>query len=98
MVRVAVLLVITLGGCGAVTQGQQARFANHRIEQSKAQYEAAADNLGRCVAAKLVAVAYADAEANADAQVWRAREAADCQAAYAELGSAAETPVVPASE
>lgn len=92
MSRIATLLLLSLAGCGAVTQGQQARFTSHRIEQSKAQYEAAADNLGRCVAAKLVAVAYADAEAEADAKVWRARETADCQAAYAELGSAPEMP------
>jgi uncharacterized protein YgiB involved in biofilm formation len=83
-------MLLTLGGCGAVTEGQKARFSNHRVEQSKAQYEAATDNLGRCVAAKLVAIAYTDAQAEVDARVWRAREAADCQAAYAELGSAAE--------
>lgn len=86
MARLAVLLMaMATGGCG-LRENRETMLQQHQLQTARTQYEAARDNLGRCVAAKMVAVAYADLGNAADAGAWRAKERIDCQAAYAELG------------
>ena len=86
MVRGAVLLtVLAAGGCG-LRENRAAMLHQHQLEAARTRYEAAPDNLGRCVAAKMVAVAYRDLGNTADEGAWRAKERVDCQAAYADLG------------
>ncbi len=82
---VLVGLALAASGCG-LREEREAKFHTLRLERATADYEAASGNLGRCVAAKMVALAYADLGNTADAGAWRARETADCQAARAELG------------
>ena len=83
-VAAAILAALT-AGCG-LREGREAKLNAHRVDEAQAQYEAATSNLERCVAAKMVALAYADLGNTADAGAWRARENVDCQAAYGELG------------
>ena len=83
-IATAILVGLT-AGCG-LREGREAKLNTHRVEQAQAQYEAATNNLSRCVAAKMVALAYADLGNTADAAAWRARESVDCQAAFGELG------------
>ena len=91
--RLSILVMaVLLAGCG-LREGRQAKFDSHRISQTVAEYEAATNPLGRCVAAKMTALAYDDAGAASDAEAWRAREKLDCQAAYSEVAEGA-----PASE
>lgn len=83
-----VLSAVALWGCD-LRQAREARFAEHRVSQATADYEkAGADPLARCVNARLVALAHADAGRAADANAWRAREAIDCAAAKAAMGGA----------
>ena len=78
-------LALAGSGCG-LREDREAKLNDYRVKQAQAQYQAARDNLSRCVAAKMTALAYADLGNTADASVWRTREQADCQAAYAGLG------------
>lgn len=80
-------LALSATGCSGVRDAQVARYENHRVQQAVQDYEAErADPVGRCVAAKMVSTAYADAGARSEAEAWAAREAADCRAAYAAMG------------
>ncbi len=85
MRSIILLMAVLLSGCG-LREGRQAKFDSHRISRAVADYEAADGPLGRCVAAKMAALAYADAGSSSDAQAWRARESLDCQAAHAAMG------------
>jgi hypothetical protein len=64
---------------------QDGRVARHQLGAAEQRYEAAANNLERCTAAKLVALAHEDAGDAGNAEAWRARETLDCQAALAEF-------------
>lgn len=84
-----IVIAALLSGCGGLREAQEAKYQGHRVNQATADYEAAAaDPLGRCVAAGAAARAYEDAGARSDAQAWRARETLDCQAAHAAMSGA----------
>jgi hypothetical protein len=93
--RLLAILVLCLstGGCAQVLKGQAQMVHNLEIQDALAGYRNAAAPLDRCVKAKLVAVAYADAHETANAAAWNAREREDCAAAVAALG--VEPPMKP---
>jgi hypothetical protein len=82
--------ILSLGllcaGCGQVADAQAKLVENLRIKDAIGDYEKASQPLDRCVKAKMVAAAYADAKDVAETQAWSAREHEDCQAAAAALG------------
>jgi hypothetical protein len=79
---VAILgLGLLCAGCGQVADAQAKLVENLRIKDAIGDYEKATAPLDRCVKAKLVAAAYADAKDAAETDAWSAREHEDCQAA-----------------
>ena len=84
LMLIATALLTT--GCGQVVEERRTKLLDHQLRTARAEYEGARTNLDRCIAAKLVAVAQADLGNTVDAQAWRAREGADCEAAFADLG------------
>jgi hypothetical protein len=82
----AILVVCVLcAGCGQVADAQARLVDNLRIKGAVAEYEKATRPLDRCVKAKLVAAAYADARDLTEAGAWTAREHEDCQSAAAAM-------------
>ena len=87
--RLAILALTALcAGCAPAMKAQMEMVDTLRVKDAVTAYEAARTTtpLDRCVKAKLVAIAYADAKDSANASAWRAREREDCQAAIAALG------------
>jgi hypothetical protein len=86
--RGAAILCLGLlcAGCGQVADAQAKLVESLRIKDAIGEYEKASRALDRCVKAKMVAAAYADAKDVAETQAWSAREHEDCQAAAAALG------------
>lgn len=87
MRRAAILGVgLLCAGCGQVADAQATLVEDLRIKDAISAYEQAGkagSALDRCVEAKFVAIAYADAKDVADSQAWRAREREDCRLAAA---------------
>lgn len=82
-------LLVLLGACAQVSESRAARAHDLVVRDALANYEKASragDPLDMCVKARLVAVAYEDAEAPASAQAWRAREREACRLAMDALG------------
>jgi hypothetical protein len=77
---------LLLAGCGQVADAQGALVATLRIKAAVGDYEKSHTPTDRCVKARLVAVAYADARDKAETEAWQAREQEDCRAAAASLG------------
>jgi hypothetical protein len=73
-------------GCGQVADAQARLVENLRIKDAVSDYEKASQPLDRCVKAKLVAAAYADAKDVAETQAWSAREHEDCRVAATSVG------------
>ncbi len=99
MIRRALILVLAslCAGCAPALQAQVRAVDNLKVQTAVTAYEAARGGpaLDRWVKAKLVAIAYQDAEDPTNASAWRAREREDCQAAIAATGVAA--PAQPAT-
>lgn len=77
-----------LAGCANALDAQVQSVHALKVREAMNDYEKAAAGapLDRCVKAKLVALAYEDAEDSVSASAWHAREKADCQAAMAAVG------------
>ncbi|HLZ73702.1 hypothetical protein [Phenylobacterium sp.] len=73
-------------GCGQVADAQGQLVETLKIRDATSDYEKARAPLDRCVKAKLVAAAYADARNTGESQAWEAREHEDCRAAAAAAG------------
>ena len=86
--RVAAILGVGLlcAGCGQVADAQAKLVETLRVRDAIGDYQKASRPLDRCVRAKLVAAAYADAKDVAETEAWSAREHEDCQAAAAAQG------------
>jgi len=85
--------MVLLAGCGSVSAGQAERVHASRIHEAVSAYETArlgGNVLDMCVKAKLAAIAYEDARQVANHEAWKAREQADCRAAYAAMEGGAE--------
>ncbi len=85
------ILGLLLGACGTGERYEQMLVEN-RIDEAVSAYESArlkGDPLDLCVKARLAAIAYDDAGRPGERDAWKAREAADCQAAQARLAGAA---------
>ncbi len=74
-------------GCGQVADAQGQLVETLKIKDATSDYEHARAPLDRCVKAKLVAAAYADARNTGESQAWEAREHEDCQAAASAAGA-----------
>jgi hypothetical protein len=92
------LLPLLLAACGTGERyGQMA--LESKVDQAVSAYESGrlkGDPLDLCVKARLVAIAYDDAGKPAERDAWKARETADCQAAYARFNAGAPPPLTPA--
>jgi hypothetical protein len=77
-----------LTGCGQVADAQTQLVRTLRVRAAIGDYEKSRAALDRCVKAKMVAAAYADAKDVAETQAWQAREHEDCRVAAAGLGVA----------
>jgi len=86
LLAVAVLGGLVCAGCGQVADAQGKLVETFKIKEATSAYEKARAPLDRCVKAKLVAAAYADARDAAETEAWEAREHEDCQAAAAAAG------------
>lgn len=80
---------VSLAGCAPAIKAQARMVDRLRIEEATRQFETAqqgGDPLDICVKAKLVAVAYDEADEALNAQAWRSREREACRLAAASLG------------
>jgi hypothetical protein len=82
----ALICGVVCAGCGQVADAQGQLVETLKIKDATSDYEKASAPLDRCVKAKLVAAAYADARDSAETRAWEAREHEDCQAAAAAAG------------
>jgi hypothetical protein len=78
-------------GCGQVADAQAKLIDSVRVHDAIGAYEKASAPVDRCVKAKSVVIAYADAHDLAETGAWSAREREDCRAAAAALHVALPT-------
>jgi hypothetical protein len=82
----AILAVgLACAGCGQVADAQAKLIDSVRIHDAIGAYEKARAPVDRCVKAKTVVIAYADAHDAPETDAWSAREREDCRAAVATL-------------
>jgi hypothetical protein len=85
----AILIVgLACAGCGQVADAQAKLIDSVRIHDAIGAYEKATAPVDRCVKAKTVVIAYADARDAAETDAWSAREREDCRAAVTALHAA----------
>lgn len=79
-----------LGGCANALDAEVQSVHALKVRDAMNAYEKASASapLDRCVKAKMVALAYADANDPTSAAAWHAREKVDCEAAMVALGAA----------
>ena len=82
------LCALSLAGCAKALDAQVQSVHALKVRDAMNAYEKAqaGQPLDRCVKAKLVALAYEDANDKVSASAWRAREKTDCDAALMALG------------